>query len=221
MIFEGIQLNQLNDEEVLFFIRIRGKESYFKNVYTNAFLEKFEKLKQFRCISEYKKDSDVHIDLNKIERDYLFAEEYSDFNNLFKIEEIIARCRALRNISFIDAKKLIFRAYLFFIRFYEKEKKLKMVAIGAVDNYIMDMMVTIGKKYNISFIGVTDSFLSPEYKLCTIRGESNNIGICTEEEINNFVDKIKKSIENSKSPKLSRIIKNNLYYFSSFIYRYI
>ena len=167
-------LKNLKDDEVLFFIRIRGKKSYFKNVYKKNFLSLFKSIKKFRCISEYKKDADVHIDINSIKRDWLFKEEIRVFDRIINLNEVIARCRGLRNISYIEAKSLVIKTYIFFNNLYLNEKKLKIIITGAVDNYVMDIMQRVGAYKKINFLGVANSFISQNYKLITVRGELNN-----------------------------------------------
>jgi len=220
MKYKGLELSKLKDEEVLFFIRIRGKKSYFKNVYTQKFINLFENVREYRCISEYKKDADVHIDINAVKRDYLYKNEYIGFSKIVDVDDVIARCRGLRSIPYENAKKLINRAYLFFLSYYREYKNLKIIAMGTIDNYIMDVMVRVGENMGIKFIAITDSFLSPEYKLSTVRGEFNPIGNFDESDIVKFKQKILHSINNAKKPSIKNIIKNNIYYYSSYVYRY-
>ena len=164
-IINGIDVSSLTDEQVLFFIRIRGRESYFKSVYSKKFLSLFSSLRKFRCISEYKKDADVRIDLTSVNRDWLTHDEYNELARTVNIDDVIQRCRGLRNISYTEARKLIYRAYLFFSSFYLQHTELRVIVMGAVDHYVMDKMQRIGLKHDIAFLGVTDSFMSPEYKL--------------------------------------------------------
>ncbi len=117
MIFHNLDLASLTDEEVFFFIRIRGKQSYFDNVYSQKFIKYFKSLRQFRCISEYGRDADVRIDLRTVDRDWLTKEEYDDLISVGDIQDIIRRCRGLRAISYDEAIRLIARCYLFFINF--------------------------------------------------------------------------------------------------------
>lgn len=220
MIINEVDLPSLKENEVLFFIRIRGKNSYFKDVYNKKFLSEFKKIKHFRCISEYKKDADVYIDLNTISRDYLLSEELPVFDECVDIHDVIARCRGLRNISYIQAKALIVKAFLFFNNFYKENLSLKVIVMGTIDNYIMDIMVRTGRKKGIAFIGLTNSFMSPEYTLLTTKGELCPVNSLDTAQIPVFINKIKNNLYAQRKPKWSAIIKKFLYNFCSAIYRY-
>ena len=132
--FNGIRLDQLRDEEVLFFIRIRGKRSYFRAMYTDSLLARFSGLRQFRTISEYPRDADILIDLNSVERDWLTHDEWTDLSRMVDIGEVIRRCRGLRTASYDLSVKLISRTYLFFARFYAANPQLRLIVAGTVDN---------------------------------------------------------------------------------------
>ncbi|EGQ7944300.1 hypothetical protein G8G17_003189, partial [Vibrio cholerae] len=173
MLSQNLELHNLTDEEVLFFIRIRGKDSYFKNVYSHKFLSYFTSVREFKCISEYEKDAHIHIDLNSVPRTFLLENEFADFSKIIDVYDVILRCRGLRNIPLNESKELISRAYLFFRKFYNENSSLKLIVMGAIDNYVMDIMVRVGSHFGVSFIGVTDSLMSPQYKLVTVRGELN------------------------------------------------
>lgn len=221
MIYKGLVLEELTDDEVLFFIRIRGKKSYFKNVYTSSLIKVFENIKLHRCISEYKKDADIYIDLKSVKRDYLFRDEYNDLISCCDLNEIRLRCRGLRSIALHESNKLIYRAYLFFTDFFSKNRSLKLIVIGTIDNFILDLMVRIGKKYGIQFLAITDSFMSPAYKLLTVRGEWNDVGTYKEEDGVVFKQKVLSSLHNAKSPKIINQIFRNFYHLCSYFYRYI
>lgn len=221
MPYASIDFSKLVDEEVLFFIRIRGKKSYFNMVYTDSFLDQFDSIVHFRCISEYKKDADIHIDLNSVTRDYLYEDEYNHLTSLVSIEEIIIRCRALRDISYVNAKRLISRTYLFFSNFYKTETKLKLIVTGAVDNYVMDLMHRLGVDAGIKFIGVTDSFMSPQYKLITIRGELNYFSSPSNEQIDEVIKTIKSRATSTIVPSLSKALRQAIYDVGSYVYRFI
>ncbi len=220
-IINGIDVSSLTDEQVLFFIRIRGKKSYFKNVYSEKFLSLFSNLEEFNCISEYKKDADAHIDLNSVQRDWLTHEEYDELMGVADIGEVIQRCRGLRNISYIEARKLIYRSYLFFSDFYPRHAELKVVVMGAVDNYVMDMMQRVGLKYGIAFIGVTDSFMSPEYKLLSIRGELTKYHSPNENETSKIYETLRNRLVSPALPTKWRAVRSVIYDICSYIYRYV
>lgn len=220
MLFKGIDLKAVSDEEVLFFIRIRGKASYFNEVYSQSFLSQFDGVKEFRCISEYPKDADVHIDLNSVERDFLSQEEQLRFDTLINILDVIRRCRALREISFVRSKKLIYRCYIFFSRFFEKNKNVKLIVMGTIDNYVMDVMERVGSNYGVVFLAVTGSFLSPQYNLISVRGEKNDYRAPSEEEVDSVFEKISNTKLSPMAPNKKRALKAAAYDYSSYLFRY-
>lgn len=221
MVFNGLHLENLEDHEVLFFIRIRGKKSYFNDVYGAKFLSLFKSVKSYRCISEYSKDADFHIDLNSVPRDYLYEHEYNALIKLSSIDEIIKRCRGLRAISYEEASKLIARAYLFFEKFYDTHRHLKLVVTGAIDNYVMDLMVSVGESKGVHFIGLTGSLMSPEYQLSTVRGELSDWSNVDADEMDAFKDKIISNINGCGVPSLKKLIFSNLYNYASYHYRFV
>lgn len=220
-IINGIDVSRLTDEQVLFFIRIRGKKSYFTNVYSEKFLSLFSRLETFNCISEYRKDADVHINLNSVQRDWLTHEEYDDLVAIADIDEVIQRCRGLRNITYTEARKLICRSYLFFSSFFLQHTELKVVVMGAVDNYVMDVMQRVGLKYGIVFIGVTDSFMSPEYKLLSLRGELAKYHSPTEDETSKIYETLRSRLISPSLPSRWRAVRSVVYDICSYIYRYV
>jgi hypothetical protein len=221
MIFEGLAFKELKEDEVLFFIRIRGKSSYFSEVYSHRFIDLFESIDQHRCISEYKKDAHIHIDLNAVSRDYLYEEEYNHLTSLSSIEEIIKRCRGLRAISYVEASKLIARCYLFFISFYNASPSLKLVVTGTIDNYVMDLMVRVGKDLGVNFFALTGSLMSPEYHLSTVRGKLTSLGKIDKSSLKAFEEKILSNINNCSTPKIRFIIKGAIYNYLSYHYRFM
>jgi hypothetical protein len=218
MIFQGIALSELTTEEVLFFIRIRGKKSYFSQVYTPALLDLFKSLESFRCISEYKRDADVHINLNAVERDYLTQDELKIYNELIDTEDVIKRCRGLRAIPYSESTKLINRAFLFFYKFYSENKTLKLIVTGTVDNYVMDIMHKLGQFFDVKLLGVTGVFLH-EYRLMTIRGEISCLNPPAEAELERVYCNIERGVKSSMTPKRSKAILSALYDLSSYYYR--
>ncbi|MEY8198231.1 MAG: hypothetical protein RPS47_03210 [Colwellia sp.] len=221
MYFNNLDLSKLTDEEVLFFIRIRGKKSYFNMVYTQPILDKFIGLSKYRCISEYTKDADVHIDINLVERDYLSESEFELFKEIIDINDLILRCRGLRGTTYEDAKKLVYRTFLFFLDFYSSSKKLKLIVTGAIDNYVMDIMNRVGLYYGVQFLGVTDSFMSPKYKLITTRGESTVFSTPSDTDVKDMLKNISQTALSPIAPKKNKAIKSTVYDIGSYIYRYI
>ncbi len=214
------ELAKLTDEEVLFFIRIRGKESYFNMFYPDWFRSKLSGLSYFRTISEYKKDADVYIDLNNVQYESITTEELSFFNNFLPTDEIIKRCRGLREISYFEAKDLIYRCAKFFLDYYKKSE-LKLIMTGCVDNYVMDVMCRLAKKFDIKCLAITDFFLYPDYKLVTLYGEHNNFYSPRDEEIEKIYNDLVGKKPSPLAISSSRSFKNAIYDFLSYQYRYL
>ena len=220
VVFDEINLSTLSDDNVLFFIRIRGKDSYFKNVYTQKFLNIFDAVNDYRCISEYKKDADVHIDLNGIGRSHLHEQELALFNELVDVNETIIRCRALRESVYVDARKMMNRAFLFFTDFYQHNSALKVIVTGAIDNYVMDIMVKVGRHYGITFLGVTDSFMSPAYKLITTKGENSQFSVVDDHEAEQIFHKIQNTSVSPIVPSFKKSVLHACYDVGSYYYRF-
>ena len=160
-----------------------------------------------------------------MERDFLYEDEFNNFQEIISINEIIKRCRGLRSITYSEAIKLIYRAYLFFSNYFSQNRELKLIVTGAIDNYVMDLMVRVGECYGIKYLGVTDSLLSPEYKLITVRGELSDFNDKPSDNISNsikiFEDRILHNIKSCTVPTFNIIFKRNLYNILSFYYRLI
>jgi hypothetical protein len=220
MSLNGFDFSKVTDDQVLFFIRIRGKKSYFNNVYTKKFLANFTSLRMFRTISEYKKDADVHINLTDVERDWLTEAESKVFDQIFDIDDIVLRCRGLRDSNYMFARKLVFRAFLFFENFYRENPNIKLIVCGAVDNFVMDVMHKLGCHYGIEFIGVTDSFMSPEYKLITVRGESSVFGNPTDDEVRMLYERLRQTALSPNLPSRRKAVWRASYALASYIFRF-
>lgn len=214
-----MDLSTLTDDNVLFFIRIRGKQSYFHNVYTTKFLSQFQAVKEFRCISEYAKDADVHIDLNKVSRDWLLEDEYAEFARLIDINEVILRCRGLRSSTYALATRLVFRTFLFFRDLFRSRPQLRLIVTGAVDNYVMDIMHRVGLAHGVAFLGVTDSFMSPEFKLVTVRGEATKFSTVPPAQVEAVYSALKVRALSPSVPKRARALRSAVYDLGSYVYR--
>jgi hypothetical protein len=210
----------LKDEEVLFFIRNKGKRSYFNGYYPKSFLDLFESLKDFRTISEYKYDADVYIDLKMFNQIELSEEDKELISKTINYIEIIQRCRALREIPFKRAKKLILNCSIFFLNYY-RNSSLKLIVCGTVDNYVMDIMVRLANIFGIHTIGITNFFLSPKYNLVTLYGENTNFRNPDESEVEEIYTKLTNKAKSALAISKYQSIKKAINEFFSYYYRYI
>lgn len=217
---EDIRFEELTDDQVLFWIRIRGKKSYFSSVYSESFLSRFSKLKAFRTISEYTRDADVYIDINKFSPHAVTCFERDVMKQCLDELEIIRRCRGLRSISYLKAHDLVVRAARFFINQF-RDCKLQLIVMGAVDNYVMDIMCRVARHYGIRCLGVTEFFLAPKYKMVTTYGEHIHFRDPDQEEVvrvhNELMGRLKSVLAISKRRALTQA----LYDFGSYYYRVV
>lgn len=218
--WNGRSLADFCDEEVIFFIRIRGKKSYFANVYTEAFLANFKGVTTYRTISEYPFDADVHIDLNA-QLGNISEANWGKYSSLFDLADIVERCRGLRSIAFESALDLISRAIQFFEGFFTQNPNLKLIVMGTVDNYVMDIMERMARLHGVDCIAVTDSFMSPTYKLISVRGEYNAFRTVSEAEVTAAVELTRSKLEARHSKALRKMAGFALYCFASYYYRYV
>jgi hypothetical protein len=223
--FEGIQLDKLRDSEVLFWIRIRGKSSYFQQVYSNGLISKFKSLSQFRTVSEYEKDANYYLSTDRNSDSTLNLNEQILFNCLFSYNDIITRCRALRTTEYSECVILINIIFKKCLSILDLEVKLKLVVTGTIDNYVMHIFHCLAKSKGIKILAVTDSYLSPEYKLVSLMGEHNKLREVGQTELNQTKNKVKKSGKSFSHKFTKNILKRLLYenigYCFKYIYRYL
>lgn len=217
----GKAFSDLTDDEVLFFIRIKGKRQYFNLFYPETFLASFKRLNKYKTISEYTKDADIVIDISKYTLADISTKDYETIEEVLNIDNVIKRCRGLRAISMHEARILVLLCSKFFIEFFGKNSKLKLIVAGCVDNYVMDIMFRFAEHYSVQCIGITDFFLFPQYKLVTNYGEPNHFYEPTENEIDRVLNRL---IEKKPSPlaiSSFRAYSNAFKYFVSYYYRLI
>jgi len=212
---------KLVSDEVIFFIRIRGKKDYFKNQYSDAFLAQFSSVKNFRCISEYKKDADVFIDLNLFSDCVISEEIHKQITKEIDVYQVIRRCRGLRSIPWVESFNLIVRAYLFFEKFYRDSPRLKLLVSGAVDNYVMDIMFRTARFRGVIVLPITSFLLSPQHKLVSGYGEYNDVNEPTDGEVKIAIIKIKESFESRREKKISVMLFGLAYSWLSYVFRFL
>ena len=84
MRYGGIETDKFTEEEVLFFIRIKGKDHFFNEVYSKPVInELFGHLMNHRTISEYP-NADHYIDLKKFSWENFNTQDFTIFNKKIK-----------------------------------------------------------------------------------------------------------------------------------------
>ena len=215
------QFASFNDDEVLFFIRIKGKKFQFSALYQEAFLNEFKKLSRYRTISEYKKNADVVINFSNYKISDISTKDYDIIEKIINIDSVIKRCRGLRSISLHEARELVFKCSKYFINFYKSNPTLKVIVSCAVDNYVMDIMFQFAKFYSVNCIGITEFFLYPNYKLVTNYGEANDFYEPTDKEVETVLDQLLQKKESPLAISKLSAYKNLLRYYTSYYYRYL
>ena len=224
MINKNINFSELEENEVIFFIRIKGKKSYFNDYYPKSFLNLFSKVKTFRTISEYKKDADILIDFWRYKLSDISYDEIDFIEKTIPIDSVIKRCRGLRAISYEEAINLIYKCSKYFIELF-KNTKLKLIVSGVVDNYVMDLMFRFAKYYGIKVLGFTQYFLSPDYILCTTYGENSKIRECKQSEIEKVFEQLsngkKSQLALSKKRAILFSLRSFIFYYGRYLIRYL
>ena len=183
MRYGGIETDKFTEEEVLFFIRIKGKDHFFNEVYSKPVInELFGHLMNHRSISEYP-NADHYIDLKKFSWENFNTQDFTIFNKKIKpdLSSIIFRCRGLRSIPFEESKELIARALKYWINFFDNHN-YKLIVIHIIDNYVLDVMYRIAEIYNVKIIVLTEFFIRG-YRRQTIFGEHFNFREVPPEEV--------------------------------------
>ena len=224
MLYKGIDLSSLTDEEVLFFTRIHGKKGIFGNYYPSNFLNEFNNLKKFRTISEYPV-GDVYINIDLKELKNITNEDFSLFENVLDIEDIIVRCRALRNIPYEESRQLIWVVAKFFVEYFKSNPSLKVMVALIVDNYVMDVMERLSIHYKVEMIQLVGFFV-PGYSRFTNRfGIGVPVRSVSEDEVNKvyerFVNKGRSHLAISKNKAIKNAIKDYLSYKYRYFFRYL
>jgi hypothetical protein len=223
MKISNIETNDYNENEILFFIRIKGKDHFFKNVHSNIVIERlFGHIKNFHTISEYP-NAIHHIDLNKIKIEEFEYSDYKFFNENIKMDiaSIIFRCRGLREIPFDESKELILKVTKYWNDFF-RMYNYKLIVIHIIDNYVLDIMYRVAKSYKINLITLSEFFIK-DYRRHTTYGEYIFQRTPSLEE----VEKIKKHLKSKKKSfwldgvSIYKNLKFVLYLFFSYYTRYL
>lgn len=223
MKFKNLELGNLKDEQVLFFVRIHGKKGIFNQYYPKSLLSQFTSLTKYRTISEYSK-SDFSINLNKIELSDIGGREYELFDNLLDYEAIIFRCRGLREISVAESRELIWKAAKYFYEFFKENTELRLIVSLITDNYVMEVMEVMAKYFKVENMQVIGFFV-PGYFRIVEKGIGVKVREVTDQEVirvyNHLILKSKSHFAVNKKVALKRALKDFLSYRYRFVVRYV
>lgn len=172
MIYAGVDTSMLTEDEVLFIVRIKGRQHFFDKIYSKPVIDKlFGHFESYHTISEYR-NADHYIDLKKFSVTDFTYQDFEIFNKAIKphLSSIIFRCRGLRSIPFVEAKELILRVTKFWISFFQTNPNYKLMVIHIIDNYVLDVMYRIATHYNVKVLVLSEFFIYG-YRRHTIYGE--------------------------------------------------
>ncbi len=128
---------------------------------------------------------DVYHNLKKNDCKKIAIEEFG----LDDCQDIIARCRVLRNLSEDLALKLI-GARVLTVRPIIEKNKPALIASLIIDRYTNDVVARIAHKYNIQFLEMTASIL-PDYVMFMSRGQYFPVRIATSAEVSQSLTVLK------------------------------
>ena len=172
MKYAHIETTDYDEEDALFFIRIKGKKQYFNQVYGERLLASlFGHISNKRTISEYR-NANHYIDLDLYDVADFTADDYKIYYSSIHsdLPKIISQCRGLRNIPYADARDLIFRSTKFFIEFF-RTHKYKIVVVASIDNYVLDILNRVTKHLGVNVICIQEWFVKG-YHRHTVYGEA-------------------------------------------------
>jgi hypothetical protein len=217
--YKGLDIRKLLDSEVLFFVRIHGKSGIFNNYYPSNFLNIFSSISDYRTISEYSV-GDFHIDLNAIHLEDISFDDYQRFDSVLNINEIIQRCRALREIPFNKSVELIYKACKATENIILKNPKLRLIVSLAIDNYVMDVMKRISSLHNIESIRLIGFFVSGYYRFIDL-GMGVPVREVSDSEVNKVYEGLTMKAQSYLAISKKKSVKNAIRDYMSYNYRYI
>lgn len=195
-------------------VYIRRSDTFNKSVLD--FAQQQLKSSQITTISEYF-NGELRLDMNCSSWDYCYkTQEFIDGN--LDISSIIFRDRVLRNKPFSECLVLIRRAVGNVLNCL-KGQKFDSLVIYPVDNFIMDILVTIAKREGIRCYGVCNFFLS-EYKRVTLFGEHTPFREPSETEVTNVVDKLQSNFKSHMAPNRNKALKAAVVRYLKYKLRY-
>ena len=216
--FNDLKLSELKGTDVLFFIRIRGQKSFFKNFYTDGILKLFPNIEDHETISEYP-NANIYINLNKVKLHNFTYSDYEIINKVIDFPEISHRERVFRRSSLLDSKRQILLCAKFFIDLFSNSKP-KLMVIPVVDNYVLDILVRVAGHYNIPVMGVCNFFIKG-YKRLTVYGERNIVRTPSIDEVQGVLNDLLAVKPSFMANNRKRAVLNYLYNLLSYSYRFV
>jgi hypothetical protein len=168
----NLETSSYRDGEVLFFVRIKGKDHFFEKIYgRNALAVLFPQLASFPAIAEYPGIAEHTIDFDRRTIADLTLEHYAVYNRAVHqdMPSIIARCRGLRAIPYEEAKELVLLHTAFFVDFF-RAHPFRLFVFHVIDNYVLDVLVRVGRDTGVQALCLSEFFIQG-YRRHTIYGE--------------------------------------------------
>lgn len=167
-------------------------------------------------VSEYF-NGDLRIDMNSKTWDYC-NETQRFVDTHLDVSSIIFRDRVLRNIPFNECLVLIRRALGNILSCFS-ESKYDTLVIYPVDNFIMDILVSVAKLKGVQCYGVCNFFLS-EYKRLTLFGEHAPYREPSEDEVHRVVNKLQANFKSHMAPSKRTALKGAIIRYLRYKIRY-
>lgn len=169
-------------------------------------------------LSDFKNSADIWLGADNLDH---FNAETTIFSKAEK-EEILLRCRFLRNIDNRIANKLI-NSMSLRIEKLIREYKPRYIISAVIDNYTMDIIERLSLKNNIPYISFLSHFFDG-YSWITKRGELNRIPRNITD--NEVYDVLEKTINKSYIPSYHKNLKPNrlkafIFYIKQMIKKYL
>ena len=108
-------------------------------------------------------------DINRESKKAVIVESSSFSQN--EIQDIILRCRYLRNLDKLEAAKLVVLVEFAIINFVTS-KNISFVLVEAIDNYVYDILFRVAETHDIKTLSYIHSFINGFVRL-SARGEHN------------------------------------------------
>lgn len=204
----------MNHEKNLVYIR-RSKAF---NDMVKTFAENHLHYNGYTTISEYQ-NADLYIDLNKYEINDLTSKDWEVIYKAIKVEDIILKDRLLRNIEYLDAKELVFKAAKFFIELF-KNNHYQKLSTYPVDNYITDIMVKIAQYFNLEVEGISNFFIKG-YKRITVFGENNKVRDVDRKEVDAVMSLLQNQYKSYMALSFFKSLRNSILYYFKYKIKYL